>query len=165
MTSTALKLNLSSGLEAIIDRDDYEEISKFKWHAVNSRGKFYAVRNFRIGLGKNNRRLLQMHRFILGLGLKGNSYEEVDHINGNSLDNRKSNLRVCNQFSNKSNRRDLNNLSGIYRKSKKGYSASIWHVCKKIHIGLFPTKRLAHNAYVKMSRKLKGKFSPYAIEP
>lgn len=92
------KIPLSQGLFALVDDEDYERVSQYKWCASKeSRGtKFYAIRWERIN-GKQTK--IRMHRFILGLppGKQCSHYQNglvVDHVNGNSLDNRKCNLEL-----------------------------------------------------------------------
>ena len=82
---------LTQGLVTIVDNDDYERLSKFKWYAAKSRQTYYAVRNKRIHDGYGGQRQIKMHREILGndIGLL-----QCDHVDGNGLNNQKSNLRV-----------------------------------------------------------------------
>lgn len=85
------------GLFVLVDRDDYEKVGGKKWH-LSSYG--YAVRT-EYKDGKISKRLY-MHRVIMGCpdGMV------VDHKNGNKLDNRKSNLRICTDAENHRNRHD-----------------------------------------------------------
>jgi len=92
------EIPLSQGLVALVDDEDFERVNQFKWCASKeSRGtKFYAIRWQRIN-GKQTK--IRMHRFILGLppGKECKHYQSglvVDHVNGNSLDNRKRNLEL-----------------------------------------------------------------------
>lgn len=87
-----MKLKITNGI-VLIDKDNYKELSKYKWH-VSAQG--YAVRNMRIG---NKFKTIRMHRLIM------NPSKDlvVDHINHNKLDNRKSNLRICTQKENMKN--------------------------------------------------------------
>lgn len=87
---------LTRGLHAIVDADDYEWLSQYKWYAGSpkSAGKMYARRYSPDGV-------VLMHRQIMNPP-KG---MVVDHINGNGLDNRRCNLRICTQAENTRNRR------------------------------------------------------------
>lgn len=89
--------------KALIDLDDVDKVKDIKWHAENNRGKnFYVASNQKF---KNNR----LHRLIMDCpdGLI------VDHINGNPLDNRKCNLRICTNQQNICNCDiPINNTSG-----------------------------------------------------
>ncbi len=91
---------LTKGFVALVSDEDFEAVAKFKWHASKeSRGKkHYAVR-FEQREGK--RKKIRMHRFVVEL--RGETIPEgmvVDHVNANSLDNRRENLEVVTQREN-----------------------------------------------------------------
>jgi hypothetical protein len=91
----------------------------------------------------------------------------VDHINGNKLDNRKSNLRICTQQDNCRNRCvQSNNKSGYkgvsFNKEKQKYEACICIDKKTIHLGLFNSAIDAAIAYKNSETKLFGKFGYYS---
>lgn len=86
---------LSQGKFAIVDDEDYEKLSKYKWCANNRHGCWYAVRT-------SNKKIIRMHRQILGLK-KGDGMK-TDHVNHNGLDNRRCNLRICTLAENNHNR-------------------------------------------------------------
>lgn len=82
------------GRSALVDDCDYERLSQYKWKAkASGGGNVYAVRNTLVG-GKNV--TLRMHRVVLGY----DGDQDVDHINRDSLDNRRANLRVCTRAEN-----------------------------------------------------------------
>jgi hypothetical protein len=83
---------------ALVDHADAEAVSAYSW-SMHRQG--YARRYTLRGEGK--RRQVYMHREILGLGLGD---PDVDHINGNALDNRQENLRTCTNAQNHQNRRE-----------------------------------------------------------
>lgn len=87
---------LTRGLHAIVDADDYEWLSQYKWYAGSPKSavKIYARRYSPGGI-------VLMHREIM----KPPKGMVVDHINGNGLDNRRCNLRICTQAENTRNRR------------------------------------------------------------
>lgn len=115
--------------------------------------------------GKN----IRVHRIIWIL-IYGEipSSHVVDHIDGNKLNNRISNLRLCTQNQNTLNRRmHSNNASGfkgVYfndsPRNKKKWIAQIGVDKKKIRLGRFHTKEEAHKAYIAASRRYHGEFSP-----
>ena len=90
----------------LVDDEHYEELSKYKWKAKPNGGcnNFYAVRNVKNKDGVCS--LLRMHRVVLGY--EGNL--DVDHINKNSLDNRRDNLRVVSQSINLQNMKIIEKL-------------------------------------------------------
>jgi hypothetical protein len=91
------EIKLTKGKTAIVDDEDFDRLSQYKWQfAVIG----YARRTVYVK-GKKGRQTLYMHRDILATP----SDMFTDHINGNRLDNRKENLRVCTQAENNRNRR------------------------------------------------------------
>lgn len=107
---------LSRGYVATVDDEDFEWLNQWKWRVSGSseRGLLYAVYYFYEGKKKM---CMRMHRVILGLSLKDTM--QGDHINGKSLDNRRSNLRLA---TNKQNCRNL----GLGKNNKSGYPGVHW---------------------------------------
>ena len=95
------KIELTKGKFAIVDDCDYYWISKFSWYAQKVTHKtktvYYASR-----CSGNGKKQLLMHRILLGLH-EGDSHQ-VDHINGNGIDNRRVNLRMSTRSQNAHNR-------------------------------------------------------------
>jgi hypothetical protein len=158
-----IEIPLTQGQVALIDDEDFELVSQYKWCARWSPGmrSYYAVTTIRKPDGK--RIHLQMHRLIMN-AQKG---EQVDHINHNTLDNRKSELRICNASENQHNRgKNLNNSSGnkgVYAHKASGkWQAQIALNGKTIHLGLFATKEEAYTAYCNAALELHGEFSKVA---
>lgn len=101
-----------------------------------------------------------MHRLILNL--LGN--QQTDHINGNGLDNRRSNLRICNHADNMKNRKIAKNnrsgLKGIWYSAKhRGWRAQIRSNGVRYHLGCFSNAEDAHEAYWQAAKKLHGEFA------
>ena len=152
------QIPLSRGLFALVDDDDVDRLSTHKWFAgLRADGNFDARRNIPIGGGK--RTILLMHR-LLRLGMEKGG--EVDHWNGNSLDNRKSNLRLTDDTGNARNcRKRKDNSSGIKGVDvhKGKWRARIAVNGKSIHLGYFSTFELAEIAYDEAALKFHGEFS------
>src|SRR5690348_9141568 len=89
---------LTHGLEAKVDDEDFERLSQFKWYAAKNKHLWYARRGVYIGDGEM--RMLGMHRFIMN-AVPG---QVVDHRDGNTLNNQKSNLRFCTYTQNNVNK-------------------------------------------------------------
>ena len=122
-------IELTKGQFAIVDDSDYEYLSKFKWYAKERKHTWYAAR--RSGLSE-----VRMHRVILNVG----AGIEVDHINGNGLDNRRANLRPVTKSENAQNRMPRGNsasgFKGVYLRSDgKKWQASIMVNRKQIFLG------------------------------
>jgi hypothetical protein len=81
--------------EAIIDTDDFERVNKYKWHTMPARND-----NLYVQGTVNNRKTL-LHHLVLG---KPVNNLVIDHINGDGLDNRKSNLRFVTKSVNSQNK-------------------------------------------------------------
>jgi len=144
--------------EAIIDKGDYPRISLLKWQLITSKNKkrFYAKTSFWIsGKTKN----VKLHRYILNLKER---YPLVDHINGNGLDCRKSNLRLATWSQNIQNSRkpNKNGYKGIYfcSKGNKKWVARIKFKNQTIRKS-FKTKLEAAKAYDSFAKKYFGKFA------
>lgn len=93
------KIKLTNGGFCLVDKEDFESISKFKWRRRDETRTSYAFRVQREG---KRLKYILMHRFILK---PKNPLQEVDHINHNGLDNRRKNIKLCNRAENMLNRR------------------------------------------------------------
>ena len=107
---------LTQGMVAIVDDEDFEYLSKFKWHLKRSSKKARVV--YAVAHEPNTTRnstKLRMHRLILP-GVK-----EVDHINGDGLDNRRQNLRAATKSQNMMNmKKHRDNVAGYKGVSRNG---------------------------------------------
>lgn len=120
-------LPLSRGLFATVDDEDYELVSQWKWHALKNerrgRARIYAARSAWSG---GSRSYIYLHRFIMQPG----QGQQVDHIDNDSLNNMRSNLRICTHAENVRNvPRKCKNNSGYtgvaFRKDTGKYVAQI----------------------------------------
>lgn len=156
-------INLTQGKKAIIDNRDYEMLNKKKWHVYkSSSGRYYASRN-NSRKHKDGHYLLKMHREIMGL--QKYDKRQVDHINGNSLDNRRSNLRIVTPQQNSWNRKAQKNsnsgVRGVYKHTQiNKWVAQIKVGSKRIHIGSFDTIEDAKLAYDKKAELYYGEYYP-----
>jgi hypothetical protein len=153
-TKETKRIKLTYGKFAIVDAEDYERLSKYKWCAVEKARNWYAKT-----LDKDGKRL-SMHRIVAGApkGLL------VDHINHNGLDNRKPNLRLCTSIQNQQNKRPRSGCTSKYKgvywhKDRKKFCAKIHLNKKAIHIGYFKDEIEAAKAYDKKARELFGEFA------
>ena len=155
------QINLTFGQVAIVDDEDFDALSRWKWHAKKcADGRFYAIRHTSLN-GKKFK--LAMHRQIMGLTW-GDALT-VDHIDPEAtLDNRRSNLRTGTKLQQQHNRRkSRNNTSGfkgvIRSTGHNRWRAQIRINGKTTHLGVFPTPDLAHQAYECAARQHFGEFA------
>lgn len=150
---------LTRGLKAIIDAADAEVVGQYNWHSHFKRGQAYAATNGPRGGPK--RVHLSLHRLIIDppAGVV------VDHINGDGLDNRRSNLRVATNAENGRNRRiSVANKSGFKGVdfNRGRWRATIRDGSRPVFLGRFKTPEEAHDAYCKAAVKLHGDFSRFS---
>jgi hypothetical protein len=91
---------LTQGMVAFVDDEDFEELNKFTWCAMKIKNTFYAARSIHIAGAGNKSIHPYMHRILL----TPTKDRQIDHINGNGLDNRRENLRVVTSRQNSQNR-------------------------------------------------------------
>jgi hypothetical protein len=157
------EITLTKGQSTVVDDEDYEWLSANKWQ-FNIRG--YAIRYERITPEK--RVYLRMHRKILErmIGRSLVEGEVCDHINGDRLDNRRSNLRVATISQNTANCKNLSRnttgYKGVQRSKTPGkWIAAIHSYGKMKHLGVFDNPIDAAIAYDEQVRKLHGEFGRY----
>jgi len=156
---TFRKIPLTQGKFAIVDPQDFDRLSKYKWNACKSGRTFYVVR-YR-PLGKGRCKHILMHREVLKLG-KG---YYVDHINHNGLDNRRTNLRPATPAQNAQHRRKCrtkktSKYRGVYWfKKRKKWACRIRVNNKCISLGYFEDEKGAARVYDRAARKYHGEFA------
>ncbi len=151
------QIQLTQGKYALVDDEDYEWLSQWKWHADKKGNNYYAKRNFMVeGVRKNT----YIHRDIMNPP----KYMEIDHKNGDGLDNRRKNLRVCTKSQNAMNRKSQKYSTSIYLgvswdKEKKRWRAIIKANGKTKKLGRFKTELEAAIIYNIAARKYFGEFA------
>ena len=151
---------LTQGKVALVDDSDYDSLNRHKWYASKTGYCYYAERDSRMSNSK--RRHIEMHRVILNAP----DGVVVDHINGDGLDNRRSNLRLCtyaeNQRHQRLSHRNTTGYKGVtFKKQRisKPYHANIGLNNKLIHIGCYRTAEEAARAYDLAALKCHGEFA------
>jgi len=150
-------ITLTKGYEAVIDAVDVPLVYGFNWAAMVKPRAVYATRKDYSG---QKQRTVYLHRTIMG---EPEGFE-VDHHDGDGLNNMRSNLRTATKQQNMHNQRlSSRNNSGFkgvnWRKSKGKWRAAIALNGKSRHLGYFATPELAHAAYCEASARLHGDFS------
>ena len=146
--------NLNESYRILIDLDKKDIISKYKVYARKSGKKVY-------GMLTINGKKVFIHRYLMGL--KDTKYiieQTVDHINGNSLDNRLSNLRICTQADNAKNVRKKHIIGVGWLKYNKKWTARIMSNYKNIHLGNYNTYEEAVLARLQKEKEICGEFGP-----
>ena len=138
----------------LIDINDIEKIKNFKWTLLkNQNGDNYCRCN-------ENHNCILLHRLLMNVHDRN---KFVDHINGNSFDNRKCNLRIVtnqqNQFNSHNKGSGNNNRKGVsYRKDRNKWRAYITINRKQITLGLFETEQEAIDARIKAEEEYFGEY-------
>ena len=153
-------IKLSRGEFAIVDNFDFKTLSNYRWSATSACRKngTYAFRNMKLDVNKWDNIL--MHRQILGLN-KGDKFD-VDHKNGNGLDNRRRNIRICTRIQNSVNQKPLKykKYKGVsFHKKSELWRAYICPNKKMISLGYFKTEEEGALAYNKKAKELFGEFA------
>lgn len=153
-------IQLTKGKSALVDDEDYELLSKYRWCATRGRNTWYAWRH---SYHDGNIETIAMHRLILAApdGL------EVDHIDGDGLNNTRSNLRLATRSQNLHNGKRLkNNTSGYkgvhwvkYTLHAGKWRSRIYVGGRAIHLGVFADREEAAKAYDKAALEMCGEYA------
>lgn len=150
-----IEISLTQNQSTIIDQDDMLLISTHRWYALRCRNTYYAVTNIKKSDG--TRTLLLMHRLILGPQNTGS--KEIDHIDGNGLNNLRINLRFVSVAGNqhnqhikqtgRHNKQPTSKFPGVYwHKRMRKWAAKIRLFGKNIHLGYYDDEQKAANRYL-----------------
>lgn len=156
-----LELSTQDGTKFLVDIQDVAKIFNYSWFIFKNKSKTY-VR----GYDKTLKKKIFLHRLIMDVD---NLKCQIDHINGNTLDNRKCNLRICNnsenQMNRKTNKNNTSGFKGVYSNNSKKYpwKAVIGANSKRIYLGQFKIKEDAATAYNEAAVKLHGFFAKLNI--
>lgn len=150
------EIQLTQGYIALIDDEDFERINRFTWCAAKSNENYYAIRK-----NYNESGTIRMHRVILNIN---DTKIKIDHIDNNSLNNQKSNLRIASNSENKRNQIKHKITSSKYkgvhfRKDNKKWRAGVRLNDQQINLGQFNNEIDAALAYNTAAIKYFGEFA------
>lgn len=147
------QIPLTQSKFALVDDDVYEWAKDYKWHIEKGKHTFYAVRSFIKDDGIGGR--LRLHHCVVGFPLNKN---QVDHIDGNGLNNQRDNLRIVSQSDNQQNQIKHRNgklVGTSWCKDRNKWLAQIIINGKQKNLGRYVTEQEAHEVYKIALNKIK----------
>ncbi len=146
------EIPLTRGFTCVVDSVDFDVLSEFSW--------VVALRPDGVARGAvttlyRPKRTIYMHRFIMG----ATAGTHVDHANGDTLDNRRANLRICSPSQNMMNRRGWGRFGKGVKFCRGRYQARIQAYGRMIHLGSFLTPDEARAVYDVAAREIHGEFA------
>ena len=155
------EIPLTQGQVTLVDDQDFAFLSQWKWYAhENKKDRWQAVRNYR---RHEKRGLLLMHRLLLGAP----DGKEVDHIDGDGLNNSRRNLRLSTRQENSRNtrkwrRRTTSRFKGVWwdgRPGRRKWGVRITINGRSKHLGTFCSEEVAASAYDSAALTYFGRFA------
>ena len=149
------EIPLTQGKVALVDDEDYEYLNQWNWCAAKSGRNYYAIRSI-----NGSSIQIRMHRVIMNTPDK----LEVDHIDGEGLNNQKTNLRNCtrlqnvlNQKTQKSNK--TSKYRGVLWNGKRGWRVQIQYKSTVYYLGYYTNEEQAARIWDKKAVELFGDFA------
>lgn len=148
------EIPLTQGHVALVDDDDFPFVNQFKWSVVKTGKHIYARRAVIVD---GDWHAIPMHRVIAAAP----TGVEVDHWNGNGLDNQRENLRCCSNRQNKANSKGHGkSFKGVSQnRSSHCYAASITISGAPIHLGTYDSAAAAARVFDAAAKRFYGEFS------
>ena|SRR5665213_446172 len=154
-----MKVKLSNGMVALIDKSDWEKVKHLTWgfgYGCSYKTGYTPY----VGANKKTGGSILLHRFIMDTpkGL------HTDHINGDHLDNRRKNLRICtpaeNQFNSRKHKTQTSKYKGVsWYKRDACWRAYVNFSRRQIHLGYFADEVAAARVYNEKAKEIYGDFA------
>lgn len=151
ITDGYVSIPMGKAGDLLIDVADLQILVWGNWAPYKSTKTYYVA-------SRTPKRYLSLHRSIMGAKWG----QHVDHINGNGMDNRRSNLRLCTKLQNNWNIRrakGVTKYTGVRMSAVGNYVAQIKHMNKRYHLGTFKSAAEAARVYDKRCLELRGEFA------
>lgn len=163
--STTIEIPLTHGYKTIIDETDLRLITKKMQVGIYKTSGPYALHNIRT---ENGVRPARFHRLIMEqiLGRTLNANESVDHIDGDGLNNRRSNLRLCTHSTNAMNSKQRSDNKSGYKGVCFHKLSGLWRSYIRVNkkqrsLGYYKTPEQAHEAYKRAAVEYYGEFARF----
>jgi len=147
------QIPLTQGKVALVDDDIYEVVKNYKWYAWKHYNTYYAIRNVSRKLDpEGKQQKIRLHHTVIGKPPKDFM---VDHIDGNGLNNQRSNIRIATNRINQANQgrhRKGSLVGATWHKRDKKWMARIEVDGILKHLGYFDTEQEAHEVYKRACR-------------
>jgi hypothetical protein len=162
------EIPLTQSQVALVDDADYEELSKYKWHAarVYNREGFYAQRRASVSERTCQPSTIMMHRVVLErmTGEKLSARQQIDHKDHDGLNNTRENLRLATPHLNQGNQRRRKDNTSLYkgvtwRSANQKWIAKIKQDGKRHYLGSFKSPEDAARAYDFHARQVFGEYA------
>lgn len=152
--SNMKRIRLTQNKFALVDDEDYQKLIQHRWYSQKfNNNLWYAGRK----TPRPAHIALLMHREILGLSFGDN--KQIDHKDGDGLNNQRYNLRICTQSQNNLNRPKVKGISkykGVYWDTKR----KLWYVqVNHKYVGVYEDETIAAKSYDKQATKIWGEFA------
>jgi len=150
------KIKLTTGEVALVDKEDFSDISAYSWYRMKVGRDSYEKRIY--AQSTIDGTSVTMHRLILGF-----PDSHIDHINGDGLDNRRQNLRLCSRSQNLCNQGSTEGSSsqfkGVYNSKRGRWRAELNYEGNRYRLGIFDSEREAALAYDRKALEIHGDFA------
>lgn len=147
---------LTRGAYSRVHADDAPALTYFNWQLYQPKGRSpYAITSI---WGGGRKFTIWMHRAVAGIEMP-----EVDHKDGDGLNNERRNLRPCTGDKNKKNtglrKNNKSGYKGVFELGPKRWVSYITCKSNRLHLGVFDTPEKAYAAYCEAAQRLHGEFA------